>query len=64
MKDELWQKRQFILSSFFRLKITLCSSVYKFVDHMIMYNYVPTHENLNQVDSIIKEEYYKYLNNG
>ena len=45
MKDEMWQKRQFVLSSFCRLKINLCSNVYKFVDHMIMYNYVPTNEH-------------------
>jgi hypothetical protein len=64
MKDEIWQKRQFILSSFCRLKITLCSNVHKFVDHMIMYDYIPTDNCLNQVDAIIRQEYYKYLNNG
>lgn len=64
MKDNLFQQRVFILSSFNRLKITICSNVYRFADHMIKYNYVPAHENLDQVDSIIREEYYKYLNNG
>lgn len=60
----MWKKRQFVLSSFYRLKINLSSSVYKFVDHMIMYNYIPTNDRLEEVDVIIREEYYKYLNNG
>jgi hypothetical protein len=64
MKDETWKKRQFIMSSFSRLKINISSSVYKFVDHMIMYDYVPTNDRLEEVDVIIHDEYHKYLNNG
>jgi hypothetical protein len=64
MKDNLWQKRQFILSSFSRLKIPISTQVYKFADHLISSGWeTPLHE-LGKIDRFIYQEYQNFLNNG
>ena len=35
IKDKNWQKRQFFLSSFVRMNISLTTKVYQFIDRLI-----------------------------
>ncbi len=62
-KDENFQKRQFLLSSFVRQKITLNRHVYEFCDFAIKNGNVYPTSGLNEVDIQVKKEYDEYLNN-
>lgn len=62
VKDEHFQRRAFILSSFSRLKIGFTASVYKFVDKIIQEGWMPPLGSLNEVDAIIKGEFENYIN--
>lgn len=64
MRDNLQQKRQFILSSFSRLKITFTTSVYRFADKTISEQWDPPLTSLDDVDREIKQKYYDFLQNG
>jgi hypothetical protein len=57
MKDEVWQRRQFILSSFVRQNITVNTQVYHFVDKILRENWDLSKYQLNEVDSIIRKSY-------
>jgi hypothetical protein len=45
MKDEKWQKRQFILSSFVRMKISLKNEVYHCIDKLISSDWKSSYES-------------------
>jgi hypothetical protein len=62
MKDEVWQKRQFILSSFYRQKIKISTEVYRFIDKLILDNWDFTRYQLTELDKVINEEFFKFLN--
>jgi hypothetical protein len=62
IKDEHFQQREFILSSFCRLKIKFTTSVYKFVDKLIQEEWVPPLDSLDKVDVIIRDKYRDYIN--
>jgi hypothetical protein len=64
MKDEFWQKRQFILSSFVRQNITVSTQVYRFVDKIIRENWDLGKYDLNEIDKIIRQSYEEHLRNG
>jgi hypothetical protein len=64
MRDNLQQKRQFILSSFNRLKISFDTSVYRFADKIISEQWTPPLTSLDDVDREIKIKYYDFLRNG
>jgi hypothetical protein len=64
MKDSLWQKRQFILSSFSRLNIPISTQVYRFSDHLIASEWKTPLDSLDVIDKFISQEYQKFLNNG
>ena len=64
IKDEHFQKRAFILSSFSRLKIILDTNAYKFADKLINENWKPPLTSLDVVDREIKDKYYDFLQNG
>lgn len=64
IKDEHFQKRAFILSSFTRLKIIIDTNTYKFADKLINENWNPPLTNLDVVDREIKDKYYDFLQNG
>ena len=63
MKDDLWQKRQFILTSFRRLEIPFTSKVYRFADKLIREKWDSSSMDLNEVDHYIHEEFNKFLDN-
>lgn len=64
IKDEHFQKRAFILSSFTRLKIILDTNVYRFSDKLIQEGWVPPLTCLGDVDKEIRNKYYDFLQNG
>ena len=64
IKDELFQKRAFILSSFSRLKIVIDASVYRFADKLIHEEWIPPLTSLDDVDREIRDKYYDFLQNG
>ena len=64
IKDEHFQKRAFILSSFTRLKIIVDTSVYRFADKLIHEEWTPPLTSLDVVDREIKDKYYDFLQNG
>jgi predicted SnoaL-like aldol condensation-catalyzing enzyme len=64
MKDEIWQKRQFILSSFARQNITINTEVYRFVDKIIRENWDLEKYDLIEIDKIIRKSYEENLRNG
>ena len=64
IKDEHFQKRAFILSSFSRLKIILDTNVYRFADKLINEEWTPPLESLDDVDVEIRNKYYDFLQNG
>lgn len=57
MKDDLWQKRQFILTSFRRLKISINTEVYQFIDKLIAENWDSSSMSLDEVDYFIGVEF-------
>jgi hypothetical protein len=61
MKDEVWQRRQFILSSFVRQNITVNTQVYRFVDKILRENCDFEKYDLNEVDKIIRQSYEEQL---
>jgi hypothetical protein len=61
MKDDIWKKRQFLLSSFTRSNITIKTSVYRFVDELLR-NKTEYPHDLNDLDKFILESYQRYLN--
>jgi hypothetical protein len=61
MKDQVWQQRQFLLSSFSRQKIKITNDVYRFIDKVILESWkYPT--DLNELDRFLFNEYQRYLN--
>lgn len=62
VKDEHFQQRAFILSSFRRLKIEFTTSVYKFTDKDIQEGWMPPLGSLDEVDAIIKDKFENYIN--
>ena len=62
IKDEKWQRRQFLLSSFIRMKIPLKNEVYQCIDKLISSNWKSSHQDLNDVDEEIKKIYEDFLN--
>jgi hypothetical protein len=61
MKDPQIQKRHFILSSFARLRITINTDVYRFVDKLIRENCKLPTSSLEEVDVLIEKYYGDYL---
>lgn len=59
-KDENFQKRNFVLSGFVRMKIPLCREVYEFCDYIISQGYQFDLGSLVTVDKQILEEYNKF----
>jgi hypothetical protein len=64
IKDEHFQQREFILSSFTRLKIIIDTSVYRFADKLIHEEWTPPLTSLDDVDREIIDKYYDFLQNG
>ena len=62
MKDEKWQRRQFLLSSFIRMKISLKNEVYYCIDKLISSDWKSSYESLDDVDREIKKIYEDFLN--
>jgi len=61
MKDEVWQKRQFLLSSFSRRKINISTNIYRFIDKVIREQWkYPL--DINELDNFLFNEYQRYLN--
>lgn len=60
MKDQVWQQRQFLLSSFSRQKIKLSTDVYRFIDKLIVENWCRNYMSLDEVDTFIREEFAKF----
>jgi hypothetical protein len=59
MKDDNFQKRAFILSSFSRLQISITSSAYRFADKIIEENWsLPA--DLDELDRMIRNEFNTY----
>ncbi len=61
MKDEVWQKRQFILTSFRRLKIPINTEVYRFADKLIRENWDSSSMSLDEVDYFIRIEFDNFI---
>lgn len=61
-KDENFQKRQFILSSFVRMSIPLSKDVYEFCDWIIEKKYQFDRSSLYIVDQEVKTLYENYCN--
>lgn len=62
IKDKHFQKREFILSSFTRLKIILDTNAYRFADKLIQEGWDPPLDCLDEIDVIIKDKYLDYMN--
>lgn len=63
-KDEMWQKRQFYLSSFVRLGLPIKANVYEFIDHLINEGYKAPLNSLVDVDKDIRKMYTEYTQNS
>lgn len=61
MKDDIWQKRQFILSSFVRQNILVNTQVYRFVDKLIKENWDSSLMSLDEVDYFIRREFDDFI---
>jgi hypothetical protein len=61
--QENLKQRAFILSSFTRLKKTLSTSIYEFVDYTINTGWSPALDNLNKVDEEVLRKYQEYMKN-
>jgi len=59
-KDDLWQKRQFLLSSFVRMKAQLTPNIYEFCDYLINQGITLPLDDLNKVDEEIRKLYTEY----
>lgn len=60
IKDEVWQKRQFLMSSFVRMKIDLRPHIYEFCDYLISQGYTAPLDSLSAVDIDIRKLYNEY----
>lgn len=60
-KDDKWQKRQFFLSAFVRMKLSIKANVYEFVDYLISQGYTAPLGSLDDVDRDIKKMYNEYI---
>jgi hypothetical protein len=63
-KDDLWQKRNFLLSSIVRLKKPVTSFTYEFVDYLIDQGYNPPLGSLTEVDVQVQKLYEEYIRHG
>jgi 3-oxoacyl-[acyl-carrier-protein] synthase III len=61
MKDEIWQKRQFLLTSFRRLDITINTQVYRFVDKLIRETWDSSSMSLDEIDYFIRQEFNTFI---
>ena len=61
MKDEIWQQRQFILSSFRRLKISINTDAYRFADKLIKEKWDSSTLDLSEVDYFIRQEFDRFI---
>lgn len=59
-RDDMWQKRQFLMSSFVRMKIPISAHVYEFFDYLISQGYKAPLDDLNKVDQDIRRLYKEY----
>ena len=62
IKDKNWQKRQFFLSSFVRMNISLTTKVYQFIDRLINSNWKSSYESLDDIDREILRTYEDFMN--
>jgi hypothetical protein len=62
IKDKNWQKRQFFLSSFVRMKISLTTKVYQFIDRLIKFNWKSSYKSLDDIDREILKTYEDFMN--
>jgi hypothetical protein len=61
-RDELWQSRHFLLSSFVRLNIPIQTNVYRCIDNLIQIQWKPPLGSLDDVDREIKKIYEDFMN--
>jgi hypothetical protein len=62
IKDKNWQKRQFFLSSFVRMNISLTTKVYQFIDRLINSDWKSSYESLDDIDREILKTYEDFMN--
>ena len=62
IKDKNWQKRQFFLSSFVRMNISLTTKVYQFIDRLINSDWKSSYESLDDIDREILKTYEDFIN--
>jgi hypothetical protein len=62
IKDKNWQKRQFFLSSFVRMNISLTTKVYQFIDRLINSDWKSSYESLDDIDREILRTYKDFMN--
>jgi len=62
IKDKNWQKRQFFLSSFVRMNISLTTKVYQFIDRLINSDWKSSYEVLDDIDREILKTYEDFMN--
>jgi len=62
IKDKNWQKRQFFLSSFVRMNISLTTKVYQFIDGLINSDWKSSYESLDDIDREILRTYEDFMN--
>ena len=62
IKDKNWQKRQFFLSSFVRMNISLTTKVYQFIDRLIKSDWKSSYESLDDIDREILKTYEDFMN--
>ena len=62
IKDKNWQKRQFFLSSFVRMNISLTTKVYQFIDRLINSDWKSSYESLDDIDREILKTYEDFVN--
>lgn len=60
VKDDLFKRRQFLLSSFARMKIEISSNVYEFCDYVISQGVTFPKDDLYSVDEKIRKLYKEY----
>jgi len=60
-KNDKWQKRHFLLSSFVRLGLPIKANVYEFIDYLISQGYKAPLNSLTDVDNDIKKMYNEYV---
>jgi hypothetical protein len=63
MDNQQLKQRAFILSSFTRNKITLCTNIYRFADYIIESGWLPTLNDLDIIDQEILKKYNDFIKN-